>query len=493
MQPRVFPLILSGGSGSRLWPVSRASRPKQFLCLSDDHAMIAGTARRVKDAGRFHTPTVIANTDHRFLVMDALEQAGCPPAQVLLEPCGRNTAAAIAAGALYLAEKDPEALVLAMPSDHAVQDEVAFAAAIEQALPAAEIGHIVTFGASASRPDTGYGYIQRGESINPVRRKAAQDPAQSPSDSQDLSKLFHIQRFCEKPDAKTAQTYINAGDYFWNTGIFLFKASSVIAEMQALCPKLLEGTRQALRKACQDLGFIRLDADSFAALPSVAFDVAVMEKTKKGAVLPVEFGWSDIGSWHSLWESMKKDAQGNAGKDDACFFHSSDCLAWSAPGVFTALVGLHNVAVIATDDAVLVMDKNRTEEVREVVEHLKSARRSEHVTASQVYRPWGNYQTIDTGKGYIVKRLAVKPGAKLSLQYHHHRAEHWTVVEGVATVTRGEEVFDLPANTSTYIAKGQTHRLENKQRTPLVLIEVQSGETIDEEDIVRLEDNYGRV
>ena len=454
--------------------MSRASRPKQFLSLGGDHAMIAGTARRVHDEQLFHAPMVIAGAEHRFLVMDALEQAGCPPSYVVLEPCGRNTAAAVAIGALFMAEKDPHAIMLAMPSDHTVQDEAGFRAAMQRALPAAEAGNIVTFGIKASRPDTGYGYIQRGNTL-------------------EKTELFYIKRFCEKPDAATAQTYLDAGDYYWNSGIFLFKAAAVIKEMQALCPDILEGARQALGQSRHDLGFIRLDAKAFAKVPAVPFDIAVMEKTMHGTVLPAEFGWSDVGSWRSLWEAMPKDAKGNAGKDDARFFGSSDCLAWSAPGVFTAVAGLKNVAVIATDDAVLVIDKNGTEEVREVVEHLKSAQRSEHLLSSRVYRPWGYYQTIDKGRGYLVKRLELKPGARLSLQYHHHRAEHWTVVEGVATITKDNETFDLATNTSTYIAKGMKHRLENRQTVPLILIEVQSGDRIDEEDIVRLEDNYGRV
>jgi mannose-1-phosphate guanylyltransferase/mannose-6-phosphate isomerase len=437
--------------------------------------MIACTALRVRDAGLFHPPTVISNADHRFLVADALEQAGCPPAGVLLEPCGRNTAAAIAVGAMHLLKQDPDAIVLAVPSDHVIADEAGFLAAIRQALPAAQAGNIVTFGAVASRPDTGYGYIQKAEPLK------------------DGQGIFRIKRFCEKPDAAAAQSYVEAGDYLWNMGIFLFKAADLLKEMQALCPEICAGAAQALEHARQDLGFVRLDADAFASLPSIPFDVAVMEKTAKGAVLPVDIGWSDVGSWHSLWNAMPKDSHRNAHKGDTGFFGSDDCLAWSNAGTYTALVGVSNVAVIVTDDAVLVIDKRHSEEVRQVVEHLKSARRSEHVLASKVYRPWGSYQNLDAGKGYVVKRLEVKSGASLSLQYHHHRAEHWTVVEGVATVTRGDETFDLQANTSTYIAKGMTHRLENRRSEPLVLIEVQSGDYIDEEDIVRLEDCYGRV
>jgi mannose-1-phosphate guanylyltransferase/mannose-6-phosphate isomerase len=471
---KIYPLILSGGSGSRLWPVSRSSRPKQFLSLNDERDMIAGTARRVHDHRMYRAPVVIAGADHRFLVKDALQAVGCPPSQVLLEPCGRNTAAAIAIGALSVAKEDPDAIILAMPSDHVVANEPKFRAAVEQALTAAEAGYVVTFGIKASRPDTGYGYIQKGEKL-------------------EVKKLFHIKRFCEKPDAKTAQRYLKAGNYYWNSGIFMFKASALMKEMRALCPKIIKGAEQALAAAKEDLGFIRLDVDAFAALPSVPFDIAVMEKTKHGAVLPSEFGWSDVGSWRSLWEIMPKDKKGNAGKGDTQFFSSSDCLAWSAPAMFTSVVGLKDVAVIVTDDAVLVMDKHRAEEVKDVVDHLKSAKRSEHVLASKVYRPWGNYQTVDKGKGYLVKRLEIKPGAKLSLQYHHHRAEHWTVVEGVATVTRGEETFDLHANASTYIEKKMKHRLENRQSVPLVLVEVQTGDLINEEDIVRLEDNYGRT
>lgn len=476
---KIYPLILSGGSGSRLWPVSRASRPKQFLSLNGDRDMIAGTARRVHDEQLFHAPMVIAGAEHRFLVMDALTQAGCPPAQVLLEPCGRNTASAIATGTLCLARKDPEAIILAMPSDHVVADETGFKAAVKQAMPAAEAGYIVTFGIKASRPDTGYGYIR----INPASCQAAQD----------LSGLFAIAEFCEKPDLKTAQAYLDSGDYYWNSGIFMFKAAAVIKEMRALCPEILEGVQQALNQAKEDLGFVRLDESAFAKIPAVPFDIAVMEKTKHGAVLPAEFGWSDVGSWRSLWDIMPKDAKGNAGSGDTRFFGSHDCLAWSAPGMFTSVVGLKDVAVIVTDDAVLVMDKHRAEEVKAVVDHLKTANRSEHAIASKVYRPWGYYQTIDKGKGYLVKRLEIKPGARLSLQFHHHRAEHWTVVEGIATITRDKETFDLPANASAYIEKGMQHRLENRQSAPLKLIEVQSGDRIDEEDIVRLEDSYGRV
>jgi mannose-1-phosphate guanylyltransferase/mannose-6-phosphate isomerase len=471
---RIYPLILSGGSGSRLWPLSRESRPKQFLSLAHDHSMIGATAQRVNDAARFHPPVVISNVDQRFLVMDALEHAGCKPAAVLLEPCGRNTAAAIAAGALYLAEQDPHSLVLVMASDHAVKDEAGFLRAIAHATAAVEQGNIVTFGAVAARPDTGYGYIQKGAAIGD-------------------DGVFRIARFCEKPDAKTAQAYVDAKNYFWNMGIFFFKAQALIEEMQTLCPDILAGAKRSLEEAVEDLGFLRLDPDMFAALPSLPFDIAVMEKTSKGAVLPVDIGWSDVGSWHSLWEVMPKDAEGNASREDAKFFGSRDCLAWSTPGMFTAVVGLENVAVITTDDAVLVLDKNRAEDVRSVVNYLKSESRGEHLSATQVFRPWGNYRIIDAGEGYRVKRLEVKPGASLSLQFHNHRSEHWTVVEGIATITRGEENFELKANASTYIAKGTPHRLENRQEEPLILIEVQSGKQIDENDIIRLEDNYGRI
>lgn len=435
--------------------------------------MMACTAARVRDENRFHPPTVISNVDQRFLVMDALEHIGCKPATVLLEPCGRNTAAAIASGAFYLWNKDPEAMILAMASDHAIKDEAGFVAAVARALPAAQAGNIITFGAIAKNPDTGYGYIQKGEALS--------------------ADIFRIQRFCEKPDAKTAQTYVDGGDYLWNMGIFLFKARTLIEEMRILCPEIIAGTKKAYEESTEDLSFIRLDPEAFAVLPSLPFDVAIMEKTLKGAVLPVDLGWSDVGSWHALWEALPKDAKGNAVRNDACFFDSKDCLAWSAPGVFTAVVGLENVAVIATDDAVLVLDQRRAEEVRAVVNHLKSEKRGEHLRATQIFRPWGNYRIIDAGEGYSVKRLEVKPGAALSLQYHNHRAEHWTVVEGIATVTRGEEQFDLKTNASTFIAKGMPHRLENRQQEPLIIVEVQSGECIDEEDIIRLEDSYGRA
>jgi len=469
----IKPLILSGGVGSRLWPLSRVTLPKQFLPLCSDYPLLVESAKRV-ESQPFSAPLVICNHEHRFLVAQALQQAGIAPDAILLEPAGRNTAAAIAIGALQVLKNDANALLLVMPSDHMVTDTAAFRKTVEQAVPTAIAGAIVTFGITPSRAETGYGYIRRGEGL------ALGDG------------VFRIARFIEKPPAAAAQTMLDAGDHYWNAGIFLSRAETLIQEMQQHAPAVLQAAQEALEKSVADLDFIRLDEVAFLKSPAISFDHAVMEKTTHGAVAAARFDWSDIGSWRSLWEVSEKTGEGNAIFGDALSENTANSLVYSADGILTATIGISDLIVIATDDSVLVASKDHSEDVKRIVDRLATEQRTEHLQAKVVYRPWGSYRTLESGEGYVVKRITVNPGASLSLQYHHHRAEHWVVVNGTARVTRGSETFTLERNQSTYIPIGEVHRLENIGTAVLHLVEVQSGSIITEDDIVRLDDRYGR-
>jgi mannose-1-phosphate guanylyltransferase/mannose-6-phosphate isomerase len=468
----IYPLLLSGGSGSRLWPLSRQQHPKQFLALGEDKPLLVQAALRAQGEN-FAAPTVVCNHEHRFLVADSLHQAGIAPARIVLEPAGRNTAAAIAVGVLAIAADNPKALILAMPSDHIIADVPAFHQAIATGSAVAQQGHLVTFGITPIRPETGYGYIQQGDPVAPG--------------------VLAIRRFVEKPDAATAAGYLAQGDYAWNAGIFLFRADSVLEALRAHALEVLKACEQALAKAVVDLDFVRLEAASFSESPSVPFDVAVMEKASHCAVVPVSMGWSDIGSWASLWEVLPKDTNGNAVQGEGSTLNSSNCLVWSGAGLHTALIGVTDVMVVAQDDAVLVAHKDQAEQVKILVQQLDSTATTLTKTARTVYRPWGHYTSLAAGDGHLIKRIEVKPGAQLSLQYHHHRAEHWVVISGEASVTKDNHTFVLKANESTFIPLGVTHRLENKTTLPLVLIEVQTGSVLSEEDIVRLHDSYGRA
>jgi mannose-1-phosphate guanylyltransferase/mannose-6-phosphate isomerase len=464
----MIPVILSGGSGTRLWPLSREAYPKQFLPLAGTDTMLQATWRRVAPLAT-SAPIVVANEDHRFMVAEQLREAGCTPGAILLEPVGRNTAPAIAVAALQATAGGEDPLLLVLPSDHVIADTVAFRAAVGRAAAAAATGRLVTFGIVPTGPETGYGYIKAG----------AGDDVRA------------VERFVEKPDAATAQGYVASGEYFWNSGMFLFRASRYLEELGRHQPQMLAACRGAFDAARRDEDFVRLDKDAFAACPSDSIDYAVMEKTADAAVLPISVGWNDVGSWSALWEVAEQDGDGNAHHGDVIALDCRDTLAW-ANGRLVAMIGLRDVVVVDTDDAVLVAHKNQVQEVKTVVARLKAAGRPEPTLHRKVYRPWGSYDSIDMGERFQVKRITVSPGAALSLQMHHHRAEHWIVVSGTARVTRGEDTLLLSENQSTYIPLGVTHRLENPGKVPLELIEVQSGSYLGEDDIVRFEDVYGR-
>jgi mannose-1-phosphate guanylyltransferase / mannose-6-phosphate isomerase len=461
------PVLLSGGSGTRLWPLSREAYPKQFLPLVCADTMLQATWRRVADlAGA--APIVVANEEHRFLVAEQLRQAGAPTPAIVLEPAGRNTAPAIAAAALQALAGGGDPVLLVLPSDHVVRDVAGFQAAVRAALPAAEGGALVTFGIVPDAPETGFGYIQAapGEGLRPVVR------------------------FVEKPDAATAQAWLDEGGYYWNSGMFLLRASRYLEELARHRPDILAAVRAAFAGAARDGDFIRLEGEAFAACPPDSIDYAVMERTDAAMVLPVDIGWSDVGSWSALWDVAERDADGNAHHGDVIAVDSHDNYAYATRLV--ALVGIDDVVVVETDDAVLVARKDRVQQVKEVVARLKSDYRSQAVLHREVHRPWGSYDSVDVGDGFQVKRIKVKPGGRLSLQSHRRRAEHWIVVRGSARVTRDDEVFELHANQSTYIPIGARHRLENPGSQTLELIEVQSGDYLGEDDIVRYEDVYGR-
>ena len=461
------PVLLSGGSGTRLWPLSREAYPKQFLPLASDDTMLQATWKRVA-AIADAAPIVVAGEDHRFLVAEQLRQIGAPTPAIVLEPLGRNTAPAIAAAALQALAGDDDPLLLVLPSDHVVRDGEAFRAAVRQAMPAAEAGALVTFGVVPDAPETGFGYIQA-----------------APGDG-----VRKVLRFVEKPDAATAQRYLDDGGYYWNSGMFLLRASRYLDELQRFRPDIVAAVRAAFDTAARDGDFIRLDKAAFAACPSDSIDYAVMEKTDAACVLPVDIGWNDVGSWSALWEVSEQDADGNAHHGDVVSIDSRNSYAYARRLV--ALVGVDDLVVVETDDAVLVARKDKVQQVKDVVARLKAGQRSQAVLHREVHRPWGSYDSIDMADGFQVKRIKVKPGARLSLQSHERRAEHWVVVRGTARVTRDNDVFELFANQSAYIPIGAKHRLENPGSEMLELIEVQSGDYLGEDDIVRYEDVYGR-
>ena len=467
----IRPVILSGGSGTRLWPLSRAAYPKQLMPLLSELSLLQETVERVSDPAKFSPPILVCNDEHRFLVAEQLRELGRPPEVVLLEPVARNTAPAVAAAALMAGE---DALILVLPSDHYIAKPESFLAAVAKAAGAAALGKLVTFGIEPQGPETGYGYIRRGEAI-----------AGAPG-------CHKVAAFVEKPDAATAAGYLATGEYLWNGGMFLFKAARFLEELARFEPAMLAALRKAVAGAKSDLDFTRLDKESFAASPSRSIDYAVMEKTSAAAVVPVEMGWTDVGSWASLWEVAKKDAAGNALIGDVVAADVKNSYIRSESRLVAA-VGLENVVIVETVDAVMAVARDRAQDLRLVIDHLQKADRGERIAHRRVYRPWGSYETVDLDQGFQVKRLIVNPGARLSLQKHARRAEHWVVVRGTARVTRDRDVFDLVANQSTYIPLGATHRLENPGKEILHLIEVQSGDYLGEDDIVRIEDSYGRV
>ena len=471
---QIHPVILSGGAGTRLWPLSRASYPKQLLKLSSQRTMLQDTvARGLIDVG-FAAPLLVCNEEHRFLVDDQLQQIGIKPQAILLEPKARNTGPAIAAAALWLLARDPDALMLVQPSDHVIASPADFHRAVMRGVAAAQEGRLVTFGIKPVRPDTGYGYIQSGEAL-------------SGGDG-----VFSVDRFVEKPDRETAQRFVDSGAFFWNSGIFLLSARAYLGELSRINPAMLEACERAVRDGQEDLAFFRLSAEPFGEAPSLSIDHAVMEHTSRAAVVPVDMAWSDVGSWPALRDIATADGDGNVLQGDVLAERMTNSYIRSE-GRLVAAVGLDNVVVVATDDAVLVADANSAAEVSGIVAKLRGQNRSESQQHVTCHRPWGHYRSVDAGDRFQVKRITVKPGAKLSLQKHYHRAEHWVVVHGTAMVQRGEERMLVRENESVYIPIGTEHRLENPGKLPLQLIEVQSGPYLGEDDIVRVSDSYGRA
>ncbi|MCC7516019.1 MAG: mannose-1-phosphate guanylyltransferase/mannose-6-phosphate isomerase [Pseudomonadales bacterium] len=468
---RILPIIMAGGSGSRLWPLSRELHPKQFLALDGDSAMLQATIARLEGLSSA-TPLVICNEAHRFLVAEQLRQVGQLERNILLEPVGRNTAPAIALAALYALAQGSDPLLLVLAADHVIRDVQAFHHSLHNAIPFAEAGALVTFGIVARSPETGYGYIRRGESQG--------------------EGVYQVAQFVEKPNAVTAEQYVASGEYYWNSGLFLFRASRYLQELAQRRPDILRCCEAAMAGAQVDMNFIRLDEDAFRVCPDDSVDYAVMEKTAAAVVVPMDAGWNDIGAFSSLWELQDKDENGNVLQGDVLSVSSRNNLVM-AESMLVATVGLEDTVVVQTKDAVLVAARERVQEVKQIVAQLKQQARSEYQLHREVYRPWGMYDSIDNGQRYQVKRITVQPGAKLSLQMHHHRAEHWIVVSGTAKVTVGEEEKLVAENESIYIPLGTVHALENPGKIPLELIEVQTGAYLGEDDIVRFEDRYGRV
>jgi mannose-1-phosphate guanylyltransferase/mannose-6-phosphate isomerase len=472
---KIYPIILSGGAGTRLWPLSRAVLPKQLLPLVTEKTMLQETALRVSGVQDMQAPLIVCGNDHRFLVAEQMREAGIKPLAILLEPVGRNTAPAVAAAANYVKGIDANAMMLVLPADHVITDVPAFHAAVERAAALAREGALATFGIVPTAPETGYGYIKSGELV----KGTAGDG-------------YQVGRFVEKPDRATAETFVKAGTYFWNSGMFLFRADAYLRELEQYAPEMATAAAAAVQNDYSDLDFCRLDEAAFTASPSDSIDYAVMEKTQHAVVVPADIGWSDVGSWSALHEVQPKDGNGNVTRGDVYLDNVSGSLV-RAESRIVAVVGVQDVVVVETNDAVLVAHKDQVQRVKQIVDHLKSQDRTEHLMHRKVFRPWGSYEGIDVGDRFQVKRIIVNPGGKLSLQMHHHRAEHWVVVSGTARVTCGDEVKLLTENESTYIPIGMNHRLENPGKVPLHLIEVQSGSYLGEDDIVRFEDVYQRT
>ena len=469
----IIPVILSGGSGTRLWPLSRSLYPKQLLSLTGENTMLQDTVFRLASIGERGPVYCVCNESHRFLVAEQLHETGADIGEIILEPSGRNTAPAAAVAALLITKKYPGAVMLVLPADHVIPDTEAFVAAVAAGQSAAEAGELVTFGIVANSPETGYGYIRVS------------------SDSEGEKTVYPVLEFVEKPDRETAERYLASGDYFWNSGIFLFKAEVYLLELETHNPAMLAACREALEKSIEDLDFLRLDADAFCASPSDSIDYAVMEKTTRAALVPLNAGWNDVGSWSALWNVQERDDAGNIKKGDVLLHDVKNCYIHAASRLVTA-VGLEGHIIIETSDAVLVASRECVQDVKVLVEQLKKNERDEVMTHRRVCRPWGTYETVDASERFKVKRITVNPGAALSLQKHHHRAEHWIVVRGTALVTVEDKTIILNEDQSTYIPVGAFHRLENTGTTPLELIEVQSGSYLGEDDIVRVDDRYGR-
>lgn len=468
----LIPVILSGGVGSRLWPLSREHYPKQLLPLVGNKTLLQNTVMRLEPLADKLAPLMICNETHRFLVAEQLRSIGISPTRIILEPVGRNTAPAAAVAALTALALDPEAVLLVLPADHIIANAAAFCEAVTAGLPLAQANYLVTFGIVPNRPETGYGYINAVDAI-------------------EETKALSVKRFVEKPDIETAQQYISSGKYYWNSGMFLFKASQYLKELEQFEPDIVGTCRIAVDNALEDKYFLRLDEAAFKASPSNSIDYAVMENTNAAVVIPLEAGWNDVGAWSSLWEVSEQDNDSNVILGDVLTekVHNSYLRAEHR---LLAAIGIENLTIVETADAVLVAHKDHVQDVKKIVTRLKSENRPEAELHRKVYRPWGYYETIDTEERFKVKRITVNPGASLSLQKHYHRSEHWVVVKGTARITHGDETFIITENQSTYIPLGIKHRLENPGKLPLEIIEVQSGSYLGEDDIVRYEDVYGR-
>jgi mannose-1-phosphate guanylyltransferase/mannose-6-phosphate isomerase len=473
----IVPVILSGGSGTRLWPLSRALYPKQFIRFfeAEGRSLLGATLARLEGGESLATPPiVVCNNDHRFLVREELARAHLEPQAILLEPVARNTAPAVAAAALFAQGRDPEAVLLVMPSDHVVRDREAFLKGVTRAAAIAGAGRLVLFGIEARAPHTGYGYIRKGRALNGADGG------------------FAVEAFFEKPDRAKAERYLAEGGYFWNSGIFVLHAGAYLDELQRLNPEIYAAARDALDKAARDMEFVRLEAKAFAASPNISIDYAVMEKTGAAAMLPLDVGWNDVGSWSSLWDIAPRDEAGNAVEGDAVLIDTKDCLVRSERSLVAA-IGVDGLIIVDTPDALLVADKERAQDVSKVVAKLKQSNRKEHEQHLRNYRPWGYFETLSIGGRFQVKLLHVKPGGKLSMQMHHHRSEHWVVVRGTARVTVAEATKLVQENESVYITATHWHRLENPGKVPLEIIEVQIGTYLGEDDIVRTDDVYNRT
>ncbi|AYC31879.1 mannose-1-phosphate guanylyltransferase/mannose-6-phosphate isomerase [Pseudomonas cavernae] len=468
----MIPVILSGGSGSRLWPLSRKQFPKQFLALTGEHTLFQQTLERLVFDG-MQAPVVVCNKDHRFIVQEQLAALKLATQTTLLEPFGRNTAPAVAIAAMQLVNEGRDELLLVLPADHVIEDQKAFQRALALATIAAENGEMVLFGVPASKPETGYGYI-----------KTSADPRLPEG-------VIRVAQFVEKPDEQRAAQFVAAGDYFWNSGMFLFRASRFLDELKQHDADIYDTCLLALERSKRDGDSVEIDEATFACCPDNSIDYAVMEKTTRACVVPLAAGWNDVGSWSSIWDVHAKDAAGNVTKGDVVVQDSHNCLV-HGNGKLVSVIGLDNIVVVETKDAMMIAHKDRVQEVKQLVNTLKEQGRSETETHCEVYRPWGSYDSVDMGGRFQVKRISVKPGAQLSLQMHHHRAEHWIVVSGTAQVTCDDKTFLLTENQSTYIPIASVHRLANPGRIPLELIEVQSGSYLGEDDIERFEDLYGR-
>jgi len=463
---KLQPVILSGGSGTRLWPLSRELYPKQLLCLAGDNTLLQQTVARLDGLEGVSAPMVVCNEEHRFLVAEQLREMNVTATDIILEPVGRNTAPALTLAALAATSGGDDPLLLVMPADHVIRDVEAFQSAVRRAIELAEQGQLVTFGIVPQSPETGYGYIRCGQGVE-------------------------VAAFVEKPDAETAASYVQSGDYLWNSGMFLSRASVWLEELDSNHPQMLKACESALGASTRDGDFRRVAKEPFVLCPSNSIDYAVMEKTKRAAVVPLDAGWSDIGAWSAMWQVCAQDGNGNVVQGDVVTHDTRNALL-IAQHRLLGVVGVENVIVVETPDAVLVVQKDRAQDVKEIVGRLKELNRTEHLSHRRVHRPWGTYEGVDNGERFQVKRLVVKPGGSLSLQMHHHRAEHWVVVKGTAKVTRGDEVFLISENQSTYIPIGTKHRLENPGTIPLEIIEVQSGPYLGEDDIVRFDDHYNR-